>query len=30
MYLEESQEKIKLAKDYVKYIDDPLTDGIGN
>lgn len=28
MYLEETQENIKKVKDYVKYIDDALTDGL--
>lgn len=30
MYLEETQENIKKVKDYVTYIDDALTDGLGN
>jgi len=30
MYLEETSENIKKVKDYVKYIDDPLLDGISN
>ncbi len=30
MYVEETQENIKKVKDYIKYIDDPLSDGLGN
>lgn len=30
MYLEETQENIKMVKDYVTYIDDALSDGTGN
>ena len=30
MYLEETSENIKKVKDYVKYIDDPLLDGVSN
>ena len=30
MYIEETQENIKKVKDYVTYIDDALSDGLGN
>lgn len=30
MYLEESSENIKKVKDYVKYLDDPLSDGLSD
>lgn len=30
MYLEESSENIKKVKDYITYIDDPLSDGVSN
>lgn len=30
MYLEETSENIKRVKDYITYIDDPLSDGISN
>lgn len=30
MYIEETQENIKMVKDYITYIDDPLSDGLSN
>ncbi|MGI6084350.1 MAG: hypothetical protein ACOYIF_02750 [Acetivibrionales bacterium] len=29
MYIEETQENIKIVKDYITYIDNPLSDGLG-